>query len=83
MTTLARLSELVAGETAPLIQLRLKPMPPIYKCIDRVVTPRPLIVASLAAISLMTDSAIHSLHRRHSTMEIIAPPDRVRLWTHH
>ena len=83
MTTLAGLSELVAGETAPLIQLRLKPMSPIYKCIDRVVTPRPLIVTSLAAISLMTDSAIHALHRSHSPMEIVSPPDRVRLRTHH
>ena len=73
----------MAGETAPLIQLRLEPMPTIYECIDRVVAARPLIVAPLAAIGLVTDGAISPLHSRHSPMEIVSPADRMRLRAHH
>lgn len=83
MTALAGLTVLVAGKTAPLIHLRLKPVASIHKCVDRIVTARPLVVAPLAAVSLMAHSAIHALHRSHSAMEVIAPPDRVRLRAHH
>ena len=83
VTALAGLGVLVAGKTAPLIHLRLKSMPPVYKCVDRIVTARPLVVAALTAVSLMTHRAIHAFHRSHSTMQVIAPPDRVRLRAHH
>ena len=83
MTALAGLSVFVAGEAASLIHLRLEPMSPINKCVDRVVTARPLIVAPLTAVCLMAHSAIHALHGSHSPMEVIAPSDRVRLRAHH
>jgi len=83
VTALAGLTVLMAGETAPLIHLSLKAMSAIDKCADWIMTARPLVVAPLAAVSLMANRAIHALHRSHSAMEIIAPSDGVRLRTHH
>lgn len=83
MTTLAGLSEFVARKTAPLVQLRLEPMPAVDERIDRVVAAWPLIVAPLAGIRRMTHCAVKAIHRGHSPVEVVAPPDGVRLGAHH
>lgn len=83
MTTLAGLGEFVAGETASLIQLRLEPVPAVNERIDWVVAARPFVVAPFAGISLMTHSAVQGIHRGHSPVKVVAPPDRMRLGAHH
>ena len=83
MTSLTRLSEFVAGETTTLIYLRQEPVPAVDERIDRVVAPRPLVVAPFTGIGLMTHGTIHPVHRRHSPMQIVAPSDRMRLRAHH
>lgn len=83
VTPLAGLGEFVAGETASLIQLRLEPVPAVNERIDWVVAARPFIVAPFAGIRLMTHGAVDAIHRGHSPVKVVAPPDRVRLGAHH
>lgn len=82
MASLACLSVFVAGETAALIHLSQETVPSVDERIDRIVASRPFIVASLAGVRLMAHRAIQTIHRGHSPVEVVAPPDRVRLGTH-
>lgn len=82
MTSLACLSKFVAGETATLIHLSQEPVPAVDERIDWIVASWPFIVAPLAGIRLMAHGAIQAIHRSHSSVEVIPPPDRVRFGTH-
>src|SRR5437867_2533709 len=71
VTAFTGLSILMAGETASLIQLRLKTMPSVHERVDRVVTARSLVVTPFTAVGLMAHSTVHALHRRHSPVEVV------------
>ena len=82
MAPLAGLRVIVTDETTPLIDLRQKAMPAVHKSVYRIMTARALIVATYAEIGLMTDRAVHSIHRRYATVQVAAPSYRVRLRLH-
>ncbi len=82
MAPLAGLRIVVADETTPLVDLRQETMPAVHKSIYRVMTARSLIVTAYAEIGLMTDRAVHSIHRRNATVQVAAPSYRVRLRLH-
>ena len=83
MASLTGLSVVVADETASLVHLSQEAMPAVYECVYRIMTARALIVAADAKIGLMTDGAIHSIHRSHPPVQIISPSYRVRLRRHY
>ena len=82
MAPLAGLCVIVADETTPLVDLRQEAVPAIDKGVYGVMTARPLIVAAYAEVGLMTDRAVHSIHRGHAPVQVAAPSYRVRLRIH-
>ena len=82
MASLASLCVIVADETTPLVYLSQEAMPAIHKSIYRIMTARSLIVTAYAEIGLMTDRAVHSIHRSHAPVQVATPSYRVRLRLH-
>lgn len=82
VASLASLRVIVADETTPLVDLRKEPVPAIHKSIYGIMTARSLVVTAYAEIGLMTDRAVHPIHRGHAPMQVAAPPYCVRLRLH-
>jgi hypothetical protein len=82
VASLAGLSIVVADEATPLVDLRQEAMPAIDEGIYRIMAARSLIVTADAKIGLMTDRAVHLIHRSHAPVQIATPSYRVRLRLH-